>query len=324
MSSTNIDSIVHEACNAAGLPVHGFVTKNTIAANFYLFSQKAYTAYRLSEAGGIVMALLPYNPDPDLEPPSSMEQGPYMKVGAFAAYNHYAILLRLLKNTAEKLSAAFSVSKKSFALAVNSRLPEKPLAVLAGLGRIGRSSLLINRHYGPACVIGAIILPGQIEIQNMQKPDTKDYCKDCMRCVNACPSHAIRKNGLVKEKCLQFWASIAGNLPKELKNVWGNMLYGCDECTKACLFSSKLLKNRGEPSLFGFAPKAAILEDKEKRPGRWISAPWLVTASEEEIKLAFKKTALGMSWISVQAMKRSASICTELHSGQFDRETRKA
>lgn len=304
MSPDCIAELIEKAFNNSALPVYGFIPKTSLPYIRKLCDEQTFRNYRLDRAGAMVVTLLPYNPAPEIPPPKS-DCG-YMKVGAFAANNHYALLIRLLKVITENLAKTFAIPKKSFGLAVNSRLPEKKLAVLAGLGQIGKSDLLISKAYGPACLIGSIILPAQLEISKKSTEQYYDICKNCNLCIEACPANAISEDGINLNKCLQFWASKDGELPAELEPVWKNLLYGCDECVKGCPFSKLVQKKQN-----GLSPAdktSALLDEQERLPGRWIAASWLLAAKEEEIKAALRKTALGFSWISVKAFKRSVEL----------------
>ncbi len=68
-------------------------------------------------------------------------------------------------------------------------LPQKTVATLAGLGWIGKSSLLVSSDYGPRLRLGAILTEGTFQVDT---PVVLSNCNDCNRCVDACPVGAIR------------------------------------------------------------------------------------------------------------------------------------
>ena len=69
------------------------------------------------------------------------------------------------------------------------RLPQKTIATLAGLGWIGRSSLLVSPGYGPRARLGAMLTDGSLLTD---EPVVYSGCGDCSLCVEACPVRAIK------------------------------------------------------------------------------------------------------------------------------------
>lgn len=97
---------------------------------------------------------------------------------------------------------------------------QKVLAHLAGLGWIGKSSLLITSKYGPRVRIGTIFTKDDLGETGF--PFTGD-CADCMICLEICPSGAIEKNGLNEKKCRQIVSDANG----EYKTFCGLCMQVC-------------------------------------------------------------------------------------------------
>jgi epoxyqueuosine reductase QueG len=114
-----------------------------------------------------------------------------------------------------------------------SSLKEKTCAYLAGLGLIGKNSLLINEKYGSYIAIGIVITD---EVFNeYDRPIEGDYCKDCNRCIKACPNKALSSDGLDKKKCLSYL-----NQSKSTDYLFFDKmkyLYGCDICQDVCPYN---------------------------------------------------------------------------------------
>ena len=68
-------------------------------------------------------------------------------------------------------------------------LPQKTIATLAGLGWIGKSTLLVSSDYGPRLRLGAILTDGPFQVET---PVVLSNCNNCNRCVDACPVGAIK------------------------------------------------------------------------------------------------------------------------------------
>jgi len=243
---------------------------------------------------------------------SRVDQSDSLVVASFAASHHYRALARLLKACAGLLRQGSGLPKSAFRVAVNSDLPEKKLAVLGGLGFIGRSSLLVSRRFGPACLIGLLVLPAELLSPGGLSPEMLASggatsgetgladqllaeltpgagCGACRACQAACPTQAIGDHGYQRPRCLQHWSGRQG-CPADIAAQRGSRLYGCDACIVACPYSA------GRSPEEALAAEARLLP-VERRSGRLVSADWLAGAAPEEVKAFFRGTALGFSWL---------------------------
>lgn len=232
-----------------------------------------------------------------------------LEIASFAARNHYAALVRILKGCVGQFRRLTGLPRQAFRIAVNSEFPEKNWATAAGLGFIGRSSLLVSPVYGAACIIGAILMPAdciqsriEAERGSAGQVKTGPSCGACQLCVLACPSRAISPdNGYQRTACIQHWTG-REEWPERIAAVRGPRLYGCDECIVACPWT-----RRRNPEAV-LAAHRRLLE-AECRPGRRINATFLTAATEDQIRQHFKKTALGFSWLPVSALRNWARYC---------------
>ena len=132
---------------------------------------------------------------------------------------------------------------------------ERAWGRLAGLGWIGKHSLLLNRRSGSWFFIGIII--SDLEIQ----PDRpmKDYCGDCTRCVDACPTQAILPGKVVDaSRCISYLTieNRADKLPETFKGKMQNWAFGCDICQEVCPWNNNAHPH-AEPWL---TPRPGLLE----------------------------------------------------------------
>ena len=161
------------------------------------------------------------------------------RVAAFARGRDYHSVIgeRLKVLLADLVSAAGCLGK---VCVDSSPLMEKALAERAGLGWIGRNSVLVSRAHGPWLLLGAVVLDAELE------PDEPAAfgCGDCRRCMTACPTGAITAEGVVDaRRCLARLTIEGGEpFPPDLEGKVGDRLFGCDECLAACPFGP------GEPS----------------------------------------------------------------------------
>lgn len=311
---------------SVGLAAHAVAGPRAVEALARLSEPSESERYGLRLSSGVAVALLPYDPRPPTDADIARADGtpPYAVIGAFASANRYAALLRLLQDAAAIVARETGLARRSFRALVNSRLPEKPLAAMAGLGYVGRSGLFVSDAYGPACVIGALLLPpgltaigddsrrgqGRARLRQGESRDMSEACGACSACREACPSGAIGPGGLVTGLCAQYWASRAGTLPPAVESSWGGRLYGCDYCVAACPASARAFASTNGQSPAERAD--ALLLPEERRPGRLVPAGPLACASDAELRARFRKTALGLSWIAPEALRRNARLAARM------------
>jgi len=131
---------------------------------------------------------------------------------------------------------------------------DRAWAKRAGLGWIGKNSMLISRKAGSFVFIGELIL--DLELEYNQVPEG-DFCGSCARCIEACPTDAILSNRtLDAQRCVSYQTiENKGDIDAELEGKLSNRFFGCDICQDVCPWNrSPLLHN--EPA---FIPSEALL-----------------------------------------------------------------
>jgi len=99
----------------------------------------------------------------------------------------------------------------------------KHLGYYAGLGSIGRNTLLCNEKYGNMIKLGAILTDAVLEPDSVQEGS---FCNDhCNRCVDSCPAGAIADGRVSQMKCRPH---------SEVRNGRGAEIYVCNVCRKVC------------------------------------------------------------------------------------------
>lgn len=110
---------------------------------------------------------------------------------------------------------------------------ERELAARAGLGWVGKNTLLINPKKGSYFFLAEIICDADLEYDL----PIKDHCGTCTRCIDACPTEAISKDGYLMDasKCISYLTiELKNEIPIEYKNKMDNWMYGCDVCQQVC------------------------------------------------------------------------------------------
>jgi epoxyqueuosine reductase len=110
---------------------------------------------------------------------------------------------------------------------------ERDLARRAGLGWIGKNSMLINPGAGSYFLLAEILLG--IELPP-DEPFTADHCGSCTRCLDACPTSCIRPDRTLEAgRCISFLTiENKGEIPLDLRELVGKWQFGCDVCQQVC------------------------------------------------------------------------------------------
>lgn len=115
----------------------------------------------------------------------------------------------------------------------NVSYPAKAAAVRAGLGIVGKNSLLITPAYGTRVVI--ILMAVGITMNSCDSDHTKSSCLNCGRCIAVCPMKALDEQGMSHpERCLRNYMLEGNVVPREHRGKIDMRLLGCDLCQRAC------------------------------------------------------------------------------------------
>jgi epoxyqueuosine reductase len=109
---------------------------------------------------------------------------------------------------------------------------EVELAAKAGLGWRGKHTLLLSRDAGSWFFLGEIFCSLDLPVDSQEK----DRCGTCERCIEVCPTRAIRgPYRLDARRCISYLTiEHKSAIPEELRPLVGNRVYGCDDCQSAC------------------------------------------------------------------------------------------
>ncbi len=110
---------------------------------------------------------------------------------------------------------------------------ERDWAKYAGLGWIGKNTLLINKQQGSYFFLAELIL----DVELAYDAPIKDYCGTCTRCIDACPTQAIAPEGYLLDasKCISYLTiELKSAIPTEFQGQFENWVFGCDICQEVC------------------------------------------------------------------------------------------
>lgn len=228
---------------------------------------------------------------------SSQKKECPIPVSPFARVNHYKEAVSRLKRVSLQLRNSEGWSKSDVRLFSNSTLPEKRYAAKSGLGFIGRNSLIINAEAGSRIILAGMILPVKLEsdppLENGEIPGS--LCGSCRNCIKSCPTKAIEKSGYInRDLCLQSLSTDERQISELLMEKWGNRLYGCTICQDCCPYNKKI--------------KLIDSDDIQGSLTADLDLHFLLIESDLTIKEKLKGTALGLSWVKPDLLRRNGII----------------
>lgn len=173
----------------------------------------------------------------------TLEDGERAYVSRYALGRDYHKLLRArLQKLADRIAdAAGPFGHRVFV--DSAPVLEKALARNAGLGWIGKHTLLLNRDAGSWFFLGEIFT--DLPLPTDAAPSA--HCGTCTRCIDVCPTRAIvAPYQLDARRCISYLTiELRGAIPEDLRPLIGNRIFGCDDCQLVCPWN-KFARPTGE------------------------------------------------------------------------------
>jgi epoxyqueuosine reductase len=160
-------------------------------------------------------------------------------------------------------------------------LLEREFASLAGLGWIGKNTMLINRHAGSWFFLAAL-LTDQVLVYD--QPATVDHCGTCRACLDACPTGAFPEPRVLDAtRCISYLTiELRDPVPLQIRPDVGDWMFGCDICQEVCPW------NR-------FAPRSDEDQFAPLADANPVQLAALFAMTDEDFRKRFRRTPLWRS-----------------------------
>ncbi len=204
--------------------------------------------------------------------------------------DYHNVMIKRLRRLARRVEKGFPGSRAKPYVDTGPVL-ERDLAAKAGLGAVGKNTLLLHPDAGSYFLLGELFTSLDLE------PDARvgDLCGSCSRCLDACPTGALPEPfRLDSQRCISYWTiEHRGPIPRPTRAALGEWVFGCDLCQEACPLNDR-------PSVTA----EAAFELPAGRAGLDLAA--LLALREEAYQEVFRGSAMKRS--RREGLRRNAAL----------------
>lgn len=246
----------------------------------YLAERKA--AYEhpksvLDGARSVVMLAMNYNSETPV--PTKAGQGRVARY-AWGEADYHDVIHQRLKQLAEAFRE-WMPDASVRGVVDTAPLLEREFAQLAGLGWIGKNTLLLNKSLGSWFFLAALLTDQEL---TYDEPHEADHCGTCRACLDACPTDAFPQPYVLDAtKCISYLTiELRDQIPEPLRADMGDWVFGCDVCQVVCPWNNH-------------APTSSELMFAPRPDNNPLELAELFYLTDEQFRARFRKTPLWRS-----------------------------
>lgn len=180
----------------------------------------------------VISVRMDYLPSPD-KPSATLANPEKAYISRYTLGRDYHKLIRKrLATLARKIDDALA-GHQHRAFVDSAPVLERALAQRAGLGWIGKNTMLLNRKAGSFFFLGEIFTSAPLPVSDAYE---QDHCGRCSACQDLCPTGAFpTPYTLDARRCISYLTiELKGSIPEALRPLMGNRVFGCDDCQLVC------------------------------------------------------------------------------------------
>lgn len=193
---------------------------------------REHPRYVLDGVRSVLMVALPYSP---VLPPVLPTDAATARYAQGEDYHRRA--RRLLRALAEQAKRLFP-GANTRGVVDTAPLLEREFAQLAGLGWIGKNTMLLHPKLGSWFTAAALLIDVELAYD---APFAADHCGRCTACLDACPTGALlQPRVLDARRCISYWnIEYQGMASEHMRAAIGDWFFGCDICQEVCPWNRK-------------------------------------------------------------------------------------
>ena len=284
----------------------------------------------LPGARSVIVCLLNYQTAHPLSTASTLQSDQEDPRGWITRYawgrDYHEVLRDRLDRLVDFLHEHFSEPFEARACVDTGPVQERVFAKHAGLGWLGKNTLLLSEMLGSYFFLGVVLttldLAPSLASTELPPPD---LCGNCRQCLDACPTQAfVEPYVMDARRCISYLTiELRQNIPEEFREKMGRHVFGCDICQDVCPWNQRApiaaleeFQPKGFPSLGD-----GKTENSPPGEGESLFLPrleWLVGMSAAEFREVFSGSAIKRTkW---RGLVRNA--CNALGNSKLRRGTR--
>lgn len=191
------------------------------------------------------------------------------RIASYAlGYDYHKVIERMLERLAAFIEMASGAPARTRSAVDRLPLLERDVAYVTGLGWIGKNTMVIDRSLGSFLFLGELVVALELESHGEL---VGDFCGSCTACLDACPTGAfVSPYVLDARRCISYLTiELRGPIPRDLRPLIGDHLFGCDICQDVCPWNRKSPDTthfafQGRPEIQGLTADVLLTEfDRE-------------------------------------------------------------